>query len=430
MIRKFTASPRCSFRKAAKRLLALVCAGLFTTAAFAQQGTVKMTAGNMTVGHALGEIETQTGKIFGISEHFDVERNVNFGKKELPLTEAVDRIAGKDFTASYYQKHILIYRKNSGKEKTQSLWYIYGVVVDEESKPLAGASVEVINREGAAATTDDKGQFHLSEIPQGRNILKISPAGGDGMQYKEIVVGDNLADIEIVYRAPRPEGGAAEKYLQIEDVTSYSIVDNTPAMTYYYDNKPAAISGEIPVGDYAYIPSGELYRGNSPKVAAKTNLVWWATTSPNFAMEFYLAKKWTLNAAVVYNPWRFGSEKTHRFWLVQPEARYWFCKSFEKHFIGVHGIYGKYNIGNSKLPFTDKFDEHKYKGEGYGAGVSYGYHMPIGKRWGMEFTLGAGYVHLDYKKYRCSSCDEFEGKHRYDYFGVTNAGISLIYFLH
>lgn len=424
-------SPPNPFRRVAKKLLALMCAGLFTAAAFAQEGSVKMSASNMTVRHALGEIEVQTGKIFGVSEHFDVTRSVDFGRTEMPLVVAVDKIAGKDFTARYYNQHILIYRKNSDKPKSQSLRYINGVIRDEGSLPLVGASVEIINRKGSSATTDNNGHFYIGDIPEGRYIMKITTADGLGMQYNEIVAGDNSTTVEMVFRTPRTHEGASQsEYLEIVDVTSYSIVDNAPAVTYYYDNKADAASVGGPV-DYSYILARELYDGGyAPKIAAKTNFVWWATTSVNFAAEVYLGKKWTLNAAVVYNPWRFGSEKTHRFWLVQPEVRYWFCKSFEKHFIGLHGIYGEYNIGNSKLPFTDKFDEHKYKGEGYGAGVSYGYHMPIGKRWGMEFTIGGGYVHLDYKKYRCSSCDEFEGKHRYDYFGITNAGISLMYFIH
>jgi len=147
------------------------------------------------------------------------------------------------------------------------------------------------------------------------------------------------------------------------------------------------------------------------------------------AMEFGLSRKWTLDVAAVYNPWYFGNQSVNRFWLVQPEARYWFCNRFEKHFIGVHGIYGQFNIGNIKLPLIHTFDEHRYDGWGAGGGISYGYHLPMGKRWAWEFTVGLGYLYLKYDKYRCYDCDEHirsKGRH---YLGPTKAGISLILML-
>ena len=186
---------------------------------------------------------------------------------------------------------------------------------------------------------------------------------------------------------------------------------------------------EPPVDD-RYSPSGLMYKSNRPKAALKTNFPVWATTTTNLAGEITLARKWSFETSFIYNPWRFNSEKTHRFWAVQPELRYWFCDVFENHFVGVHGIYGKYNIGNTDdIPFTDIFEDHKYKGKAYGGGISYGYHMPIGKQMGLEFTLGVGYIHLAYDKYYCSSRDELIGKRKKDSFGPTKAGISLVFMI-
>lgn len=166
-----------------------------------------------------------------------------------------------------------------------------------------------------------------------------------------------------------------------------------------------------------------------PRTAIKTNLLIWGTTTPNMAAEFALARKWTLDAHVAFNPFNWQTGSVHRFWYAQPEVRYWFCQRFEKHFVGLHGIYGQFNIGDLKLPLINTFEKHRYKGWGVGAGISYGYHLPINKRWSWEFSVGAGYVYLTYDKFRCYDCDEFVGKKARHYLGPTKAAVSLIFML-
>lgn len=39
--------------------------------------------------------------------------------------------------------------------------------------------------------------------------------------------------------------------------------------------------------------------------------------------------------------------------LVQPEAKYWFCIPFYKHFMGLHAHYGQYNGGFSKYRYQE-----------------------------------------------------------------------------
>ena len=70
--------------------------------------------------------------------------------------------------------------------------------------------------------------------------------------------------------------------------------------------------------------------------ALKTNGLYWLTTTPNVGMEFALSRKVTMDLSAAYNPWTFKDDKKMRFWLAQPEVKYWFCEKFEGHFIGVH----------------------------------------------------------------------------------------------
>ena len=82
-------------------------------------------------------------------------------------------------------------------------------------------------------------------------------------------------------------------------------------------------------------------------VALKTNALYWATTTPNLGLEFALKPRYTLELAAAYNPWTFKDDKKMRFWLVQPEARYWFCEKFEGHFVGLH-LHGAQFYGGFK----------------------------------------------------------------------------------
>ena len=69
-----------------------------------------------------------------------------------------------------------------------------------------------------------------------------------------------------------------------------------------------------------------------------------ATTTMNLGLEVALARKWTLDIPVNYNPWKFDDTRM-KHWGIQPELRYWFCESFNRTFIGLHAHYVDFNVG-------------------------------------------------------------------------------------
>lgn len=176
------------------------------------------------------------------------------------------------------------------------------------------------------------------------------------------------------------------------------------------------------------------------KIGIKTNLLYDATSSLNLGVEFGIAPKWTLEIAGNYNPWTFSDNRKMKHWFVQPEARIWTCQRFNGHFFGIHALGGQYNWGgmlpwgfNSGKMFGafQNNDISKYRYEGWlaGAGISYGYHWAFAKRWGLEFTLGAGYAYLKYNKYDCENCGDKLGLGHKNYIGPTKAGITLIFMI-
>jgi len=118
--------------------------------------------------------------------------------------------------------------------------------------------------------------------------------------------------------------------------------------------------------------------------------------------------------------------------LIEPELRYWFCERFNGSALGVHGIYSSYNVGGYYVPalmeplFDNKF---RYQGSAFGGGLSYNYHWMLGKRFGIEFSLGAGVVYLQYTKYDCKFCSDPIGPFKKFYYGPTKMGINLIFII-
>ena len=71
-------------------------------------------------------------------------------------------------------------------------------------------------------------------------------------------------------------------------------------------------------------------------VAVKSNVLADAFLNPNLGIEVGLAPKWTLDVTGQFNAWMLSHDRHWKHWVVQPEARYWFCDRFSGHFVGAH----------------------------------------------------------------------------------------------
>ncbi len=176
-------------------------------------------------------------------------------------------------------------------------------------------------------------------------------------------------------------------------------------------------------------------------VAIKTNLLYDASATINLGTEIGLGRRTTLDISGNYNAWNTNTELNEkmRHLLIQPEFRYYFCERMQGHFIGTHAHMLQYNIcGNHWLPNVFKKvsnfrnineEKSRYHGEGYGAGLVYGYNWVIAPRFNMEFTLGGGYVFFDYERYGPTKCDPYIEQNTKHYWGLTKLGISLVYII-
>ncbi len=181
----------------------------------------------------------------------------------------------------------------------------------------------------------------------------------------------------------------------------------------------------------AAIITGFCASGKAQEVAIKTNLAYWATTTPNLGMEFALGKKSTLEISGGLNPFEFSDSKRFKHWLIQPEYRWWFCEAFNGHFLGVHAHGAQFNVGGWDIPIgrLDVFKDRRYEGYLYGGGISYGYQWVLSNRWNFEFNIGAGYARIHYDEYPCKDCGTKLDESNYNYWGITRVGLSFIYFI-
>lgn len=172
---------------------------------------------------------------------------------------------------------------------------------------------------------------------------------------------------------------------------------------------------------------------NAQEVALKTNLLYDALSTVNAGVEIRLAPKWTLDVSGNYNNWRVSGQSWKN-WMVQPEARYWFCNTMAGHFVAVNAIGGRFNFGHLKhtVDFLNndfsKLKDHRRQGLGLGAGIAYGYAWILGKHWNLEGELGIGWIWTRYDEFECKGCGRKIAEDRvHNYVGPTKAALNLVY---
>nr|WP_290540124.1 DUF3575 domain-containing protein [Alistipes sp.] len=167
----------------------------------------------------------------------------------------------------------------------------------------------------------------------------------------------------------------------------------------------------------------------SQQIALKTNLVYDAMATVNAGVEVSFARKWSFEVAGNYNAWDFSDGRKWRHILVQPEFHYWLCEPMSGHFFGLHAHWSKFNLAKVRIPFGLWKDlrDKRYEGDLYGAGLTYGYALPLGRHWNLEAALGLGYARVIYDKYPCARCGTRLDSGKYNYWGVTKLAFSVAY---
>ena len=168
--------------------------------------------------------------------------------------------------------------------------------------------------------------------------------------------------------------------------------------------------------------------------ALKTNLLYDATATVNAGIEIGLAPRLTLDISGNFNPWTWKDNMKWKHWMVQPELRLWTCDRFAGHFFAFHALAGQFNFGNIpnniRMLGTDfsVLGNERYQGWAFGAGLGYGYALPIGRHWNLEFEVGAGAIYSIADGFECDVCNRPTATDvRKLRPAITKAAISIVY---
>lgn len=195
--------------------------------------------------------------------------------------------------------------------------------------------------------------------------------------------------------------------------------------------QPGRLSGraEAPSGTIAPRPGGIIVERTL--LALKTNLLYDALTMLNAEIEVPIGKQFSIMVEDVFPWWTFGpngNKYSLEMWEMGVEPRWWFRRNDRRdrlsgHFIGPYVMSARYDFQWDR--------DINYQGEYWSAGISYGYAMPIGKLFNLEFTASVGFVSADYRHYQ--PAPDYSELYRdpfetgvLSYFGPTKLKVSLV----
>ena len=180
------------------------------------------------------------------------------------------------------------------------------------------------------------------------------------------------------------------------------------------------------------IPSQVHPAPQAPPVASyfalKSNLLYDALLVPNLSLEASIGSGWTLGAGGMFAWW--SKDAKHRYWRIYGgdlEIRKYFgtlskSKPLQGHHLGIYGDF---------LTYDFEFGAKGYQSKAtYAAGIKYGYSHPIANRLNLDFALGIGYLHSNYKTYvPRDGCYVYQETKKRKWLGPTQAEISLVWLI-
>lgn len=189
-----------------------------------------------------------------------------------------------------------------------------------------------------------------------------------------------------------------------------------------------------------YLPSSvDAVRQKNPfYISVKSNLLYDAVLLPNLSVEIPFGRKrnWSVAIDGNWSWWNTGADdyNYHRIQMAGIELRRWFANRtgnpLNGWYAGIYGYGGDYDI---RLFADDNSDIGQQSPWSYSGGLTLGYALPVGRRFNLEFGLGAGFLGGTYKKYTVSDCEDgvfpLLSTHRRSYFGLTKASVSLVWLI-
>ena len=167
-----------------------------------------------------------------------------------------------------------------------------------------------------------------------------------------------------------------------------------------------------------YTPS-ETKITNDYHLSLRTNLLRWATLTPDLGLEWRICPSWGIAVNGSWTSWTW-SDKDRRYalWEVAPEIRYYMGEK-KAWYLGAMFKAGQFNY---------KLSEIGKQGDLMGGGITTGYQLRLNKALTLDFNLGLGYLNTDFEKYEVIDGVRVRcGNETKNWCGPINAGVTLVW---
>lgn len=274
--------------------------------------------------------------------------------------------------------------------------------------------------------------MHKEDLDNGRAVLKVdgycSSFSSSSMnldvarersrQLKSyLIIQHGLREEHFITRnhttLPSKQNGIGISVHLIMTHISRKALETTPA------NQPPQLS-ILPVSRTPGLLSNKRIR-RPFHFAVKANLIFNLATVTNLGIELQIAPRITTDIPILFSPFKIKTSYQLRVLAFQPELRYWLRNAFTGSFLGLHANVGWFNIA------LDNKTRYQNQETTYGGGISYGYSFLFSPRWGMEFNIGGGYMHIRYDTYYNIPEGARNNTYTLNYWGITRLGVNLRY---
>lgn len=173
----------------------------------------------------------------------------------------------------------------------------------------------------------------------------------------------------------------------------------------------------------------EDFLSRGPQYAAitqmrlKSNLMPWLLTIPNLGAEFTFGNKWSASADLWYCPWKLSDRFSVKTISIFPEIRWWLKSNVKGSFFNIHLNLAWFNVRANEFRYQDKGRPL------LGAGVGYGYRLPLNYRWAFEFEIGAGVINSRYDRFYNVENGALKDTRITTYWGIDRISVVISYFL-
>lgn len=199
-----------------------------------------------------------------------------------------------------------------------------------------------------------------------------------------------------------------------------------------------SLPADVPEAEEVDEAEGTQLRSRSPFcMAVKTNLLYDALLVPHVGVEFCLGKGFSVGGNWMYAWW--SRNKRHRYWRIyggELAVRKYFGRPeggspLTGHHLGIYGQVFTYDFETGGKGYMGgKPGGTLWDKMNYGAGLEYGYSLPVARRLNLDFVVGLGYWGGTYYEYLpLDDCYVWQRTKQRHWVGPTKVELSLVWLL-